>query len=257
MSVDKFGRCGGLVERSQPTFSAAGLVHKAGDTMTGDLRLSTGADTIRLLGRTDLAAGQGFSLSLGNIQNQLQFIVSPQKQPPVTLETSHGFIVRASGSDVMHVGRTHISMNSRRVSDLSDPSEQQDAATKAYVDRPRCDIFTGHATDTENGSILSLRAARALLYSSLDNGKDVVSIDDAFWRLTLLVACNVRLELRFVMISQQTEERDVYRTTVDKGQSNISRLISVLLGNRFRIRVRKVASNVSLKLNTILLVEKL
>jgi len=78
--------------------------------MTGDLKLSAGADTVRLLGCTDLAAGQGFSLVLGNIQNQLQFAVSLQNQPPVTLETSHGFVVRASGSDVMHVGRTHLSL---------------------------------------------------------------------------------------------------------------------------------------------------
>ena len=61
-------------------------VLKAGDTMTGDLRLNVGSDTVRLLGCTDLAAGKGFSLALGNIQNQLQFAVIPvcQPQTPVT-----------------------------------------------------------------------------------------------------------------------------------------------------------------------------
>ena len=67
---------------SQPIVTKAGLVHKAGDTMTGDLRLNAGADTVRLLGCTDLAAGQGFSLSLSNIQNRLWFTVSLQNQPP-------------------------------------------------------------------------------------------------------------------------------------------------------------------------------
>jgi len=259
MSVDKFGRSGGLVEMSQPTFTTAGLVHKAGDTMTGDLRLSAGSDTVRLLGCTDLAVGQGFSLPLGNTQNQLQFAVSPQKPLPVTLETSHGFVVRASDSDVMHVGHNHVSMNDHRVSGLSDPSEQQDAATKAYVDRPRCDIFTGHATGippqrTAGWFVLPLWSARALIYSSLDND-DVVSLNDAFWLLTLFVESNVGLELRFVMISQHTE-RNVHRAAVDSGQSSVSRLMRVLPGNRFRIRVRKIPPNVSLELNVTLLLEK-
>jgi len=61
----------------------------------------------------------------------------------MTLETSHGFVVRASGSDAMHVGRMHVLLNSHQITDLLDPSEQQDAATKVYVDGPCCVIFTG------------------------------------------------------------------------------------------------------------------
>lgn len=121
-------------------------VLKSGDTMSGDLRLNVDADTVRLLGCTDLSAGKGFSLALGNIQNQLQFavIAPPQTQTPVTLETTHGFLVRSDGQDVCQLGNTdappiiiihkNIAMNSHKIMHLPEPSNAQDAATKNYVD---------------------------------------------------------------------------------------------------------------------------
>ena len=104
-------------------------VLKVGDTMSGDLRLNVDTDTVRLLGCTDLSAGKGFSLALGNIHNQLQFavIAPPQAQTPVTMETTHGFLVRSAGQDVCQLGNTgappiiiihkSVAMNSHRMGD--------------------------------------------------------------------------------------------------------------------------------------------
>ena len=79
------------------TQDAVGLrVLKAGDTMSGDLRMSIGSDTVRSLGCDGLTVGRGFSLPLGNLQNQLQFAVvaPPQNQTPVTMQTTDGFLVQ-------------------------------------------------------------------------------------------------------------------------------------------------------------------
>src|SRR6218665_2232658 len=121
-------------------------VLKAGDTMTGDLRLNVGTDPLRLLGCTDLTSGKGFSIALGNVQNQLQFAVIPvgQTQTPVTMETTHGFLVRAAGQDVCQIDNTDdppivilhkdIVMNSHRIKNLPLPVTSDEAATKGYVD---------------------------------------------------------------------------------------------------------------------------
>jgi len=121
-------------------------VLKAGDTMTGDLRLNVGTDAVRLVGCTDLSSGKGFSLALGNIQNQPQFAVvaPPQTQIPVTMEPTREFLVRSAGQDVCQLGNTdappiiiihkNIVMNGHRIVYLSEPSNSQDAATKNYVD---------------------------------------------------------------------------------------------------------------------------
>ena len=45
-------------------------VLKSGDTMAGNLLLSTGTDLVRLLGCTDLTPGKRFSLALGNLHKK-------------------------------------------------------------------------------------------------------------------------------------------------------------------------------------------
>src|SRR6218665_2163430 len=110
-------------------------VLKAGDTMTGDLRLNVGTDPLRLLGCTDLASGKGFSIALGNLQNQLQFAVIPvgQTHTPVTMETTHGFMGRGAGQDVCQLGAAghkNIVMNNNQIKSMQDPTAPQDAATQ-------------------------------------------------------------------------------------------------------------------------------
>lgn len=121
-------------------------VLKAGDTVSGDLRLCVGSDTVRLLGCVDLSEGKGFSLPLGNFQNQLQFavIAPPQTQTPATLHTSHGFLVLMNNQPVCQLGdpgpdnqlivHRRIAMSNNLIKFLHDPAEPQDAATKNYVD---------------------------------------------------------------------------------------------------------------------------
>ena len=121
-------------------------VLKAGDTMSGDLRMSIGSDTVRLLGCVDLSEGKGFSLPLGNFQNQLQFAVipPPQTQTPVTMHTTHGFLVMKNNEPVCQLGdpgpdnqvivHRRIAMNNNLIKFLRDPVDPQDAATKGFVD---------------------------------------------------------------------------------------------------------------------------
>lgn len=74
--------------------------------MSGDLQMSIGSDTVRLFRYVYLSAGQGFTLPLGNFQNQLQFTVisPPQPQTSVTLHTSHGFLVLMDNQLVCQLG---------------------------------------------------------------------------------------------------------------------------------------------------------
>ena len=158
MHVNKFGirsgggrLCNGAASRGGVSTAYvdqqdALRVLQAGDMMTGDLRLNVGGDAGRLLGCTDLTFGKGFSLALGNLQNQLQFAVvaPPQAQIPVTMETTHGFLVRSDGQDVCQLGNNaappmiiihkNIAMNSHFIKYLPNPIDGQDAATKSYVD---------------------------------------------------------------------------------------------------------------------------
>src|SRR6218665_1174580 len=132
----------------------------SGGTLTGDLRLNVGTDPLRLLGCTDLTSGKGFSIALGNVQNQLQFAVIPvgQTQTPVIMETTHGFMVRAAGQDVCRLGsdaHKNIVMNNNQIKSMQDPSDPQDAVTKNYVDtsgnfvRKIGDTMTGALTTTQ------------------------------------------------------------------------------------------------------------
>ena len=121
-------------------------VLKRGDTMTGELRLSVGTGTDRLLGCTDLAVGQRFTLALGNTRNQIQFSVAPpgENKRPITMDTVAGFRVKINGTDICQFGTTgtqttihfrkNLKMNNNKIMLLPPPSDPQDAATKLYVD---------------------------------------------------------------------------------------------------------------------------
>jgi len=115
-------------------------VSRGGDTMTGNLLLSIGSDHLRALGCHDLGDNAGFSLYLGNEENQIK----SRKNHPVLMQTNDGFLCRLSARDIIRFGRSSsdsrtevfddILMNQHFIGDLCDPHSAQDAATKNYVD---------------------------------------------------------------------------------------------------------------------------
>ena len=115
-----------------------GSIDMAGNDMknVGDLLLPVGFDTVRELGCVDLTEGKGFSLLLGNRANRLCFAaVDPSKpQQPVTLQTSHGFTVKANEENVVQLGREEITVH-KRIRNLPQPEQDDEAATKGYVDQ--------------------------------------------------------------------------------------------------------------------------
>jgi len=156
MPVDKFGRGGNTITTSclgagvsintvnnhflriDGKNTVLGSIDMAGNGLknVGDLLLPVGSDTVRELGCVDVTEGKGFSLSLGNRKNRLCFAaVEPAKpQLPVTLETSRGFTVKANNENVVQFGREEISVH-KRIRNLPEPEQDDEAATKGYVDQ--------------------------------------------------------------------------------------------------------------------------
>jgi len=156
MPVDKFGRSGNTITssclgagvsintinnhflRRDGKNTVLGSIDMAGNDMknVGDLLLPVGFDTVRELGCVDLTEGKGFSLLLGNRANRLCFAaVDPSKpQQPVTLQTSHGFTVKANDENVVQLGREEITVH-KRIRNLPEPEQDDEAATKGYVDQ--------------------------------------------------------------------------------------------------------------------------
>jgi hypothetical protein len=149
-------------------------VKKAGDMMTGDLLLSVGTAQIRQLGCNDLGSGKTFALLLGNKDNSLQYDIKTdlKAQTPVTLHTTNGFAVKLNEDDLCIftaasiVFNKMVFMNNKKITQLSDPEIDSDAATKYYVDE-KCLSYDGHippmsANDTQMGF-------QATANASLDN----------------------------------------------------------------------------------------
>ena len=107
-------------------------VSKAGDLMTGNLLLSADGGNDRLFGCTDLPHGNTFTLVFGDTLNRLHFTLTN----PVTLETSHGLLVKCRGEDVCLMGQIYkvIRMNSNSITNLPIPTLPHEAANKLYVD---------------------------------------------------------------------------------------------------------------------------
>jgi len=133
--------------------------------MTGNLYLRIDTDTVRLLGRTDLTPGTGFSIPLGNCHNQLQFQKAAlgQEQSPVTLETTHGLLIHTHNHNICHIGfrvdpptiriYKEIEMNNNRILFLVNPAHLHEAVSKNYVDRKFDTLsflsYEGHITSLE------------------------------------------------------------------------------------------------------------
>jgi len=156
MPVDKFGRSGNTITstcldarvsintvnnhflRRNGQNTVLGPIDMTGNDLknVGDLLLPVGSDAVRELGCVDLTEGKGFSLLLGNHENRLCFaaVDSSKPQQPVTLHTSHGFTVKANGENVIQLGREEITIH-KRIRNLPEPEQDDEAATKGYVDQ--------------------------------------------------------------------------------------------------------------------------
>jgi len=156
MPVDKFGRSGNTITpsclgvgvsintvnndflRRDGNNTVLGSIDMAGNDLknVGDLLLAVGSDTVRELGCLDLTEGKGFSLLLGNRENRLCFAAVRASKPqlPVTLDTSHGFTVKANDENIVQLGREEIVVH-KRLRNLPEPEQDDEAATKGYVDQ--------------------------------------------------------------------------------------------------------------------------
>jgi len=133
-------------------------VSKSGDVVSGDLLISAIGDENRIIGCNDLNTSRSFSFLLGTSTNKLYFVYLPQQ--PVTLETEHGFLVKAGNDDVCQLGTADetpeivfhkvLRMNSNAITNLPIPTLPHEAASKLYVD--------GNARKVLNGYIPPLRS---------------------------------------------------------------------------------------------------
>ena len=152
-------RDGGVQTNADGT-SVIDRVETAGDTMTGDLLLSnttSGPDIVRRLGCLDLGDGKVFSIPVGNVDNQLQFV---NGQTPLTVETTHGFGVDVVGVRRFEVGASSttvsnpLSMGFNKVTLVADPTTDHDVANKRYVDsrKPLITVWAEERGSIANGT---------------------------------------------------------------------------------------------------------
>jgi len=114
-----------------------------GGIVNGDLIVSANGVTVRKLGCDDLGANTGnlqsFMLLLGSNEERIQAVTNQ----PTSIFNSKGLMIVCNGNNVVKFGnnltdaRTNyyqdILMNSNYISNLHDPTNAQDAATKIML----------------------------------------------------------------------------------------------------------------------------
>jgi len=118
--------------------------------MTGELTLSIDNDERRLLGCQELTPGKSFSFLLGDVMNRLWYVL----REPFTMETTNGFLVKVKSEDICKIGTglnpqtieffADIRMNLNRISNLREPVNSDEAATKSYCDNRARKIYNGY-----------------------------------------------------------------------------------------------------------------
>ena len=122
-------------------------VSKTGDLTTGNLLLSADGENDRLFGCTNLPHGNTFTCVFGDTLNRFHFTLANH----VTLESSHGLLVKCRGKDVCLMGNPSgiiiykvIRMNSISITNLPIPTLPHEAANKLYVDSNCRKILQGY-----------------------------------------------------------------------------------------------------------------
>src|SRR5688572_16595688 len=136
-------------------------VSKTGDTMTGNLFLNAIGDIARTMGCKNVVKKKQFHILLGSLTNKIQC----QENVPITLHTTDGFLCKLGENDIIRFGKSstdrrtelyqNITMNDKYISDLHDPAEAQDAATKNYVDNSWKKCRVGYIPNLEANNSLT------------------------------------------------------------------------------------------------------
>jgi len=126
-------------------------VRKSGDTLEGNLPISTQGDNDRTLGCTDLDVDRSFPIPLGTRANKLTFVY---RRNAVVMDTDFGFMVKAKNQLVCELGSTYepteitiykdVRMNSKRITNLPEPELAHEVANKRYVDSTAKILLQGY-----------------------------------------------------------------------------------------------------------------
>ena len=136
ISHDKF-----YIDHKFKTLSAnlALKLNKSGDQMTGDLKFLLSHDKLRTFGVTDIKTGQSVSLLLGDQLNQIRHSFGHS----LKIDTQHGLKIISPHGEMLQIGTQNnasaiffsdVIMRDFSIKELRDPVDDQDAATKRYVD---------------------------------------------------------------------------------------------------------------------------
>jgi hypothetical protein len=133
ISHDKF-----YIDQKFKTLSAnlATKLNRAGDRMTGDLKLLLKDNMLRTFGVNDITAGKSVSLLLGDELNQIRYNFGRALE----IDALHGLQINCPLGEVLRVGEASatffndVIMNDNSIKGLREPVYDQDAATKLFVD---------------------------------------------------------------------------------------------------------------------------
>lgn len=146
------------------------FVHKAGDTMTGDLYIKLDDDTARYFGCNDISPNDSFYILLGNDSSYIGYKAPiPGNNNPIIIDGS-GLLVRFRNNNIIRFGTSGADMRivtytamvlggaidceQYPINNLANPISDNDATTKTYVDRKICNVgYIPSLTSATNNKI--------------------------------------------------------------------------------------------------------
>jgi len=159
-------------------------VRKSGDTMDGNLFISSEADNDRVLGCTDLGADRSFSIPLGTSTNKLWYVY--RRGHPVVMDTDSGFMVKARNQLVCELAPTEITlykdvrMNSKKTTNLLEPELAHEVANKLYVDKTARKILQGYVPNIRSTSNASPNDQFGFIVTASSHSSDFYRPENAF-----------------------------------------------------------------------------